>query len=263
MAVQIQVDQPGSGVPPGIPGEAREDMATGFGATLTATGGPFIAYQWSIIDKAVDIITPALSAAALGAPSAAVTTLTPIDNVGTYLVQVVVDSGAGLGATADDVARITFYAGTVINSLNADPTLLPRRQMAFRETTEHNVPDALFPLGNSRGWAQEWERWFSLLKVLFARPSPFAHAAVTAPSGGPAVIAGQANVATVTRTSLGTYAVVFTAAAGSANYSVTCGAEVVGGMFSVGTKLTTGFVIERSDIGGALLDEDFSFQVMI
>jgi len=262
MAVQIQVDQPGSGVPPGIPGEAREDMATGFGATLTATGGPFIAYQWSIIDKAVDIITPALSAAALGAPSAAVTTLTPIDNVGTYLVQVVVDSGAGLGATADDVARITFYAGTVINSLNVDPTKLPRRQMAFRETTEHNVPDALFPLGNPRGWAEEWERWFALLQALYNRPSQFAFAAVSAPPGGPAAIVAQTNVFTVTRTALGTYAVVFTTPAASANYSVLPSAEVAGGMFAVTLKGVGGFIIERSDLGGALFDEDFSFSVV-
>ena len=237
-------------------------MAVGFGAVLTATGGPFAAYQWSIIDKAVDIIAPATSAAALGAPTAPVTVLTPIDNVGTYLVQVVVDSGAGLGATADDVARITFYAATVINSLNADPTQLPRRQMAFRETTEHNVPDALFPLGNPRGWAEEWERWFALLQALYNRPSQFAFAAVVAPSGGPAAILAATNVATVVRTSLGVYAVTFTTPAASADYAVLPSAEITGGMFAVTTKLVGGFVLERSDLGGALYDENFSFSVV-
>jgi hypothetical protein len=262
MPVQIQVDQPGSGVPVGVPGQAREDMATGFPAVLTATGGPFISYQWSIIDAAVDIITPALSAAALSAPTAPVTLLTPVDNVGTYLVQVVVDSGSGLGANADDVARITFYAGTAINSLNADPTKLPRRQMAFRETTEHNVPDALFPLGNPRGWAEEWERWFALLRTIAARPAPFAFASVTAPPGGPAVIAGAANVATVTRTALGVYAVVFTTPAATANYAVVPGVEVAGGGMAVTTKLVGGFTIERADPFGVLIDEDFSFVVV-
>lgn len=263
MPVQIQIDQPGSGAPAGIPGQAREDLATGFGVVLTAVGGPYAAYQWSIIDKAVDIVAGLPSAAALGAPTAPVSTLSPIDNVGTYLVQVVVDSGSGLGATADDVARITFYAGTVLNSLNPDPTKLPRRQMAFRETTEHNVPDAIFPAGNERGWAEEWERWFALLQALYNRPSQFAFGCVILPGGGPASLApGSVNVFAVARVSLGVVSVTFATPAASANYAVLPSAENTGGMFAVTLKGVGGFLIERSDIGGALFDGNFSFSVV-
>lgn len=132
MAVQIKIDQPGSGAPPGVAGVAREDLVIGFGVLLTAVGGPFGQYQWSIIDKAVNIAAGVQSAALLGAPAAAVSSLAPIDQVGTYLVQVVVDSGSGLGATPGDIASLTFYAGTVLNSLNPNPALLPRRQMAWK-----------------------------------------------------------------------------------------------------------------------------------
>lgn len=163
-AVQIRVDQPGSGAPPGVTGQAREDLATGFPVTLTAVGGPYLGYQWSIVDKPLDIVAATQSGALLGSPTASTTSFGPIDTVGTYLVQIVVDSGSGLGATPDDIAQITFYAGVGLNSLNPDPEQLPRRQMAFRETTQHNVPDVVFPLGNPRGWAQEWERWFALLR---------------------------------------------------------------------------------------------------
>lgn len=159
MAVLIQIDQPGSGAPAGVPGVAREDLRIGFDVRLTAVGGPFLAYQWSIIDRPIDITLPVQSAALLSAPSAIQTLVTPVDLAGTYLVQVAVDSGLGLGARAEDVARITFYAGPALNSLAADPAELPRREIAFRERTEHNVPETLFPTGNPRGWAQEWLRW--------------------------------------------------------------------------------------------------------
>ena len=263
MAVLITVDQPGSGAPPGVAGVAREDLVTGFGVLLTASGGPFLAYQWSIIDKAVNILAGVQSAALLGAPSAAVTTLSPIDQVGTYLVQVVVDSGSGLGALPEDIASITFYAGTVLNALNPIPDELPRRQMAFRETTQHNVADAVFPLGNPRGWAEEWERWFALLDRVATAVPTFAWAAITLPPGGPVVIAGSNNIAAAVRTSLGVVAFTFTTPAGSANYAVVPGAEVVGGMFLVRNKTVAGFVVERSDLGGALLDEDFALLVQV
>lgn len=260
MAVQIQIDQPGSGAPPGIPGQAREDLATGFAVQLTATGGPFLAYQWSIVDKAVDIMAGLQSAALLSAPAAAVTQMVPIDFVGTYLVQVVVDSGSGLGANADDVARITFYAGTALNSLNPVPNQLPRRQMAFRETTEHNVPDAVFPLGNPRGWAQEWERWFARL-LLLSTSSYFAAALVDLPAGGPAVLTAASNVASAVRLSLGVVAISFTNPASSTDYVVLPSAEGQGGMFLVRNKTVNGFVIERSDLGGSLVDDDFGIVV--
>lgn len=171
MAVQIQVDQ--AAKPPGVPGEAREDLDTGTAVTLTATGGPFAQHQWTIIDRPVDIVTPAVSAAALSTPTAASTSVTPIDLEGTYLVEVAVDSGSGLGATADDIDRITFYAAPATSPLATDPAELPRRRPAFNEQLEHNVPDALFPGGNPRGWAQEWERWFKVLERAHSKEQRF------------------------------------------------------------------------------------------
>jgi len=263
MAVQIKIDQPGSGAPPGVAGVAREDLVIGFGVLLTAVGGPFGAYQWSIIDKAVNITAGVQSAALLGAPAAAVTSLAPIDQIGTYLVQVVVDSGSGLGATPGDIATLTFYAGAVLNNLNPDPTKRPRRQMAFRETTQHNVADPVFPLGNPRGWAEEWERWLAVLRSLFARPTIFAWARVSLPPGGPAALVSGVNVGPVLRLSKGVVSVAFTAAAPSALYAVQPGARIDGGMFLVRNEAVGGFVIERSDLGGSLLDQDFSFVVEV
>ena len=263
MAVQIKIDQPGSGAPPGVAGVAREDLVTGFGVQLTATGGPFLAYQWSIVDKAVNIMAGVQSAALLGAPNAAVTTLSPIDQIGTYLVQIVVDSGSGLGALPDDVSTLTFYAGAPPwapgGSLNPTPNALPRRQMAFRETTEHNVADPVFPLGNPRGWAEEWERWFAVMERV-AGATLFAAGVVQLTGAGATLLSGS-NIAAVVRSSLGVVGVTFTNPAPTANYAVTCGAVGQGGMFNVTTKTINGFVVERSDLGGSLVDADFDFLV--
>lgn len=163
MAVLIKVDQ--AAKPAGVPGQAREDLATGVGVTLTAVGGPYLQYQWAIVSKPIDITVPAFASSLLGSPSANVTTLSPIDVAGTYLVEVAVDSGSGLGAGEDDVASITFYAGPTLAS---DPVLLPRRKMAAFERLQHNVPDALQPLGNTEGWSREWYRWFALLEHVWA-----------------------------------------------------------------------------------------------
>ena len=159
-AVQIKIDQVAH--PPGTPGLAREDLATGI-VTLTAIGGPYLAYQWSIIDKPIDMSVPVKSAAVLTAPAMASTTVNPVDLSGTYYVQLLVDSGSGLGATIDDIARITFYAGT---ALAAAADQVPRRVIAFRETIEHNSPDALDAGGNPEGWAREWRRWFANISRL-------------------------------------------------------------------------------------------------
>lgn len=160
MAVLIKVDQ--AAAPPGVPGQAREDLVTGVGVTLTAVGGPFLAYAWSIISKPIDISIPVEASSLLGSPTASTSTLSPIDVAGTYLVEVAVDSGSGLGALAGDIARITFYAGP---TLAVAPTELPRREMAAFESTEHNVPDAIQPLGNTQGWSREWYRWFAAIKA--------------------------------------------------------------------------------------------------
>lgn len=260
MPVQILIDQPGSGAPPGVIGQAREDLVVGFAVQLTATGGPFLAYSWSIIDKAVDIVAGVQSAALLTAPAASVTLLTPIDFEGTYLVQVVVDSGSGLGATPGDIAALTFYAGPVLNNLNPDPTQLPRRQMAFRERTEHNVPDAVFPLGNPRGWAEEWERWFAVIKTLYAG-LVVGYGRVSLPAGGPAALVDSQGLAGVARTSLGIVLVTFTVPRPTANYLVIPACRGAAGMVKVTNETVNDFEIHRADIGGSLLDADFSFDV--
>ena len=159
-AVQIQINQ--VALPPGVPGVAREDLNLGV-VTLQAIGGPYLAYQWSIIDKPIDMSVPVKSAAVLTAPAMASTNVNPVDLAGTYYVQVLVDSGSGLGATIDDIARITFYAGT---ALAAAADQVPRRVIAFRETIEHNAPDVLDVGGNPEGWAREWRRWFANISRL-------------------------------------------------------------------------------------------------
>lgn len=159
MALQIRIDQ--AGKPPGVAGQAREDLATGTAVQLTATGGPFSKYLWTVLWKPIDIIGATRSAAALSSATSNATLLQPIDLAGTYFVEVSVDSGSGLGALLTDVARVTFYAGP---TLATDPTQLPRRIPAFQETVEHTVPDGLDLAGNPDGWSREWLRWFALLQ---------------------------------------------------------------------------------------------------
>jgi hypothetical protein len=69
-------------------------------------------------------------------------------------------------------------------------------------------------------------------------------------------------VFTVVRVSKGVVAVTFTTPAASGNYAVLPSAEDTGGMFAVTLKGVGGFLIERSDIGGALFDGNFSFSVV-
>lgn len=261
MAVQILIDQPGSGAPPGTPGQAREDLALGFSVTLTATGGPFLAYSWSIIDKAVNMLAGVQSSALIGAPFAPATPMSPIDFEGTYLVQVVVDSGSGLGALPDDVARLTFYAGPGLNALAVDPAELPRREMAFRETIEHNVPDLVFPLGNARGWAEERQRWQEVLKRIYAGKS-WSWGRVALPGGGPASLVGLAlNVGGVGRVALGTVDVTFATPLPNANYEVISSPRGAGGQTYVDSETINGFRLYRADPWGGLIDADFGFDV--
>jgi hypothetical protein len=251
MAVQIQINQGTSGVA----GQAREDIVLGTPVQLVAVGGPFLAYQWSIIDKAIDIVAGTQSAALIVAPTASTTQMSPIDTAGTYLVQVLVDSGSGLGALPADVARITFYAGP---ALAADPQELPRREMAFRETTEHNVPDVVFPSGNVRGWAQERLRWQAVLTRMYIGKS-WAWAKVALTSGGASV--PSAFNAGVSRTGVGQVTVTFTDALPNADYAVTATASGSGGTCTVTSATSGGFTIERADFAGVLVDDDFSFDV--
>lgn len=258
MAVSIVLNQ--AAHPPGVAGVAREDLALGTDVSATAIGGPFLAYQWTIVDKPIDILAGVQSASLLTASSASTTLVTPIDKEGTWVLELLVDSGLGLGAQLSDRARITFYAGP---TLAAAPDDLPRRRIGFREQLEHNVPDAIFPLGNPRGWAQEWERWFALIKKLFFGRS-HAWARVSLPPGGPAAVVptGAYNIASVTRVAQGIVDVVFTTNAPNANYAVTHGARgATGGSCCVVSEAVNGFRIWRADPGGALADADFCFDV--
>jgi hypothetical protein len=164
MAVQITINQ--AGAPAGTAGVAREDLATGLAVVLTASGGAYLSYLWEVLDCAVDHIGLVKSAVGLATPNAATTNMLPIDLAGTYRVRVSVDSGSGLGATAADVATITFYAGPTLAAL---ASALPRRIPAFGEMLEHNVPQAAGygSTRNFRGWSPEMERWFLVLTGVY------------------------------------------------------------------------------------------------
>lgn len=154
MAIQILIDQ--AGKPAGVAGQAREDLALGVAVVLTAVNGVGVTeYQWTIVGKPPNEAMTLESAAVLSAPAAVVTALTP-DFDGTYLVEVLVDQGFGLGERDEDKARITFYAGA---ALAVDPSGWPRRAPAYNEQREHNAPDTISPAGNPNGWARELERW--------------------------------------------------------------------------------------------------------
>lgn len=214
--VQIKIDQ--AAAPAGLPGVAREDLVLASPVMLTAVGGPFAAYRWTIIDRVLNFKTDVLSAAALPSPTAVSTQMTPIDLAGTYLVQVEIDSGAGLGATADDVARITFYAGP---TLATSPFELPQRIPAANETNEHNVPNAVYFSGNPLGWAYTLGRWLAGIVGRLFRTSPRAGARVSTASAGPTVTEiRKLFVSSVTFDGTGTYTVVLLPAFFDANYGV-------------------------------------------
>ena len=150
--LQIVLNQ--AATPPGVDGQAREDFVTGTSVSAAAVGGPFLAYQWSFVSKPIDILAGLMANPLFGTSAASSTTISPITIPGTYEIQLAVDSGSGLGALDSDVVRITFYAGVAGNytegAPNVDPAELPRRRIAFSETTEHNVPDAIEPTSRLR-----------------------------------------------------------------------------------------------------------------
>jgi len=159
MAVQIKIDQ--AAKPAGVAGQAREDLDVATAVTLAAVGGPFSQYQWTLIDAPPNATLTSPSTSTLSAPTASTTQITP-DNDGTYLVELAVDAGFGLGARPEDVTRRTFYAGATLNPIIDQ---LPRRVMSFREQLEHNVPNPVEPTGNTTGWAFEWQKWFKVIAL--------------------------------------------------------------------------------------------------
>lgn len=261
MSVTITINQ--AAKPAGVAGQAREDIDVGTAVTLTANGGPFSAYQWTVLHKPVEIRTNARATAVPGTPTNSTTTLTPIDIRGTYLVQVAVNSGSGLGATAADIARLTFYAGipgdVYRGPPNADPRLLPRRMPAAGEKGEHNVVDAVDAGGNTDGWAREFLRWERVWQDLYETKAWVA-GRVNLTGAGATLVRGY-NVATVARSAQGIVLVTFTTALPNANYSVIGTARSVGGSIIATSEATGTLVIERADLGGALVDAPFNFRV--
>lgn len=265
MPVQIKVDQ--SGKPPGVAGQAREDLATGTAVTLTAVGGPFLSYQWRIVSKPINILTPVRSSALLATPASVVTLLNPIDVPGTHLLEVAVDSGNGLGAGEDDIARITFYAGP---TLNANPLKIPRRQPAAFEGAEHNVPDALDPAGNPDGWAREMLRQKAILDQL-APYVTWASGRISTSGGIPSLVYGN-NIGTPGPLGTGMYRIPFITPAANTNYGVLATAASATPGFGPPTTGAVaspfGFTVGYFDVsvwdnaGGALSDEfDITFRV--
>lgn len=261
MPVTILLAQ--TGQPAGSPGQARSDFVTGTPVQASAIGGPYASYQWSFVSKAIDITAGVRASSAFGSSTSSTTSVDPIDVAGEYLIQVAVDSGQGLGASSDDVARIVFYAGTVgsgINGpLNADPAELPQQLPAFREQTEDNTADVVDPAGNTEGWSRKWLRLWAIVKRIYLGKS-WAWGQVTQ-SGASATIVG--HNATVARTGLGTAHVTFTRTLPNSTYAVVFSpADVAGSVCSL-NRATTGFDVERADIGGSLADLNWSFDVRL
>jgi hypothetical protein len=262
VAVQILLSQ--TGKPAGVAGQARDDFDTGVPVQAQATGGPFASYLWTFVSKAIDIEGGSEASSAFGAATSPTTSVDPIDIAGEYLIQVSVDSGQGLGATADDVARIVFYAGDPAGdhstgALSTDPAELPQRMPAFREQLEDNVADAVEPAGNTEGWSRPWLKMKAVIARIYAGKS-WAWARV-AQTGGGAAQGQSLNVQSVTRTGVGTAHVAFIRSMPDGNYCVLPVARGVAGSVIALNELTTGFDIERADIGGALVDADWSFEV--
>lgn len=263
MAVAIVLNQ--AGKPPGVAGRAREDFVTGVPVTASASGGPFLRYLWNAVHRPIDIFASTRASSLLATPDASSTLYTPIDVAGTYHLELLVDSGSGLGASADDIARITFYAGTpgdkLRGALAIDPGELPRRAPAFREGLEHNAPDALDPLGNPEGWSREWYRWFGVLQRLYEGKT-WASGRVHVDGAGGAVLDRGFNVANVTRLGVGRFQVTFQRPLPDGLYAVLANARgAIGGSCTPHDELATGFVVERADLGGSLVDGEFVFAV--
>jgi hypothetical protein len=221
-AVQILLNQ--SGKPAGVAGQAREDLDTGVSVSASTVGGPYSAYQWSFLSRPDNVTTGVEATTAISAPTSSSMVLSPIDQAGTYLLQLAVDSGSGLGATSDDVAQIEFYAGVpgdpIVGPLNTDPAELPRRPIAFRERRQGNFPDSIEPLGNTTGWAREWYRWWAVIERMYQGKS-WAAGRIQGDPVTPVLVRGFNVIqAGISRVSTGVILVTFVRPMPDANYLV-------------------------------------------
>lgn len=257
MTLAITINQ--SGKSAGVAGQAREDLDTGTAVSVASSGGPFLAYEWTFIAKPIDIVAGAQATSLMSTPTATSTLINPIDVAGTYEVQLAVDSGSGLGALDTDVVRITFFAGAPGVPLNPDPAELPRRGPAFSEMLEHNVPDVIEPSGNTQGWSREWFRWFAAIFRMWQAKS-YAHGRI-ANDGVTATVVNAMN-ATPERLDVGQVRITFARDMPTDTFVVIATARgIPGGSCSVRDEGATGFVVERADAGGSLVDADFCFDV--
>lgn len=255
MAVEIVVNQTGKSA--GVAGRAREDLDTGVPVTLSLAGGPFASVLWSIGHRPIGIPAMMRATSLLTAPTASTTQLTPIDQAGTYLIRVAVDSGFGLGALPSDNASITFYAG----ALNSNVRLRRRRIPAFGEGLQHNVLDAIDPNGNPEGWSREMYRWFALLESIDKR-GPFATGRVALTAGG-AVLTRGYGVSSVFRVSTGIVDITLTPVASVSTYAVVYGLSLTAGACVTTLYATNGFRVSRQNTSFAVVDSDFSFAVFL
>lgn len=256
MAALIKIDQLGK--PAGVAGFSREDLALAVPVDITVTGGPYAQVLWTLQDKPIDLSVPAQSAAAITSVTSATTQVTPIDYKGTYLLQVLVDSGFGLGATVADIDSRTFYAGPTLN-----PTWneLPRRVPSFLERLQHNVQsDPIYgALGNARGWAQEWLRWFGLVEKV-SRIAPYAWGRV---AFGPTALVDGSGIASVASVGVGNVQITFTTPLPTSTYAVIASARgLTPGYCTAQSEATNFFFIRRDDSTGTVTDSEFSFVVM-
>ncbi len=147
MTLQVKIDQ--SGKSSGVPGMAREDLDLGTSVVLTASGGS--SYTWALVDAPPNAALTSPSSAQLSSGNGVVVSLTP-DHDGTY---------AGTVESGGVTIPWSFYAGVTLATVLGE---LPIRIPSFAEASAHNVPDALEPAGNSKGWSRVWLRWFALIQ---------------------------------------------------------------------------------------------------
>lgn len=263
MPPQIVFNQLGK--PPGVAGFAREDLALGVTVVASVQGGPFLAQAWSFLDKPIDHSIPAQSAAAIQTPLLATTNILPIDRQGTYLLRCVVDQGFGLGARDEDIAELSFYAG---ETLSSSYDMLPRRVIAFLERAQHNPQsDPIFGvLGNLRGWAQEMDRWFAVIRRIrtdLDASRLFAHSRFKYTMSG-IQRSTERNIANIARTGVGLYTVTFTTAASNGLYIVQpTPFDSIGFVNIPEADCAAGsFKLERYDDSGTLADLPCCFSVI-
>jgi hypothetical protein len=147
----------GSSPPPGVPGQAREDLHLDQEVTLTATGGVGT-YTWVLLDAPTSPDVQLDSASVIAPTTGATVNITP-DYDGTYY---------GTVTDGTDTTEWSFYAGEPLGDVSLGE-FFPRRVPAFREGMAHNVPDAIDVGGNCKGWSREWRRWFAAMVNLSVR----------------------------------------------------------------------------------------------